>query len=166
MTAEVDEATYRAWRVRKTVWYVLAQTTEHPAYTGYREMLKCRGYEVNDEDMNMTVTTFMERYGQDKDYHNQTWLSEREGESIMVFFPKSTKVGVKTCIRYLDLMKNGNVTRGIMVLPQTLSPFAKQGLLEMKVRLDDPHHLNYIFIAGLPFGVLYGRGVNVQCHET
>ena len=53
---------------------------------------------------------------------------------IFVFFPDEEKVGVKTIKEYAKRMKDESVYRAIIVVQASLTPFAKQSLLECQAQ--------------------------------
>jgi len=55
-------------------------------------------------------------------------------ENIFVFFPDEEKVGVKTIKEYAKRMKDENVFRAVIVVQHSLTPFAKQSLLECQAQ--------------------------------
>lgn len=55
-------------------------------------------------------------------------------KQIFVFFPDEEKVGVKTIKEYAKRMKDESVYRAIIVVQASLTPFAKQSLLECQAQ--------------------------------
>nr|Q54EH2.2 RecName: Full=DNA-directed RNA polymerases I, II, and III subunit rpabc1; Short=RNA polymerases I, II, and III subunit ABC1; AltName: Full=RPB5 homolog [Dictyostelium discoideum] len=51
-------------------------------------------------------------------------------DSIYVFFPDTPKVGVTQIKKYVDIMKDRQANRAIIVVQQNITPFAKQALAE------------------------------------
>ncbi|CAH1425478.1 unnamed protein product [Lactuca virosa] len=91
------------------------------------EMLKDRGYEVEDSEINMTRKEFIEK-------HNGTIRREElaftkskpnNTEPIYVFFPNELKIGVKVIKAYMFLMRDENIHRAIIVVRHGMTPSAK-----------------------------------------
>lgn len=59
---------------------------------------------------------------------------EDPSDQLFVFFPQETKVGVKTMKVLAERMRNEGVQRAIMVVEQSMTPFARQCLQEMQPR--------------------------------
>ena len=55
-------------------------------------------------------------------------------KQIFVFFPDEEKVGVKTIKEYAKRMKDESVYRAIIVVQASLTPFARQSLLECQAQ--------------------------------
>lgn len=97
------------------------------------QMLKDREYFVTDYEIEMKKHQFIEKYGENLKREdlviNKT--KQRNNEQIYVFFPEEAKVGVKTLKTYTNRMKSENVSRAILVVQQSLTPFAKSCVSEM-----------------------------------
>ena len=79
----------------------------------------------------------MEEHGEDPARETLTMQFPRRddpADSIFVFFPDEEKVGVKTIKEYAKRMKDEFVFRAIIVVQQSLTPFAKQSLLECQAQ--------------------------------
>lgn len=64
-----------------------------------------------------------------------------------MFFPEEAKVGVKTIKNYINRMKSENVTRGILVVQQNLTPFARTCISEISTKF----HLEVFQVTFIPF---------------
>ncbi|KAF6266494.1 RNA polymerase Rpb5, C-terminal domain-containing protein [Scenedesmus sp. NREL 46B-D3] len=101
-------------------------------------MLHDRGYLVADEDLNVTLDKFRDRFHdvpQKGDLTLLCPLMDDPTEKIFVFFPDAAKVGVKDIKSIIDTMQTEQVKRGIMVLQSVLTPFAKGVIAEISGRM-------------------------------
>ena len=81
--------------------------------------------------------SFTEEFGEDPRRDALTLqfdLREDPTQHIFVFFPDEEKVGVKTIKEYAKRMKDEQVNRAIIVVQQSLTPFARQSLLECQAQ--------------------------------
>ncbi|VVB17063.1 unnamed protein product [Arabis nemorensis] len=91
------------------------------------QMLKDRGYDVADSDIEMTKEQFVDKYGENmirKDLSTLKVKRNDESDKIFVFFPKEKKVGTEDIKRYLKRMESANVFRAIVVIQENLTRFA------------------------------------------
>lgn len=98
------------------------------------EMLKDRNYLVGEFEIDMDKRAFVNKYGDNmkrEDLVISKSLKNDSSEQIYVFFPDEAKVGVKTIKNYIERMKKENVTRGILVVQQNLTPFARTCISEI-----------------------------------
>ncbi|PWA60008.1 DNA-directed RNA polymerase, RPB5 subunit [Artemisia annua] len=120
-TSLTEEEIKRLFRIRKTVM----------------EMLKDRNYLVGEFEIEMDKRQFINKYGDNmkrEDLVISKSLKNDSSEQIYVFFPDEAKVGVKTIKNYIERMKKENVTRGILVVQQNLTPFARTCISEISTK--------------------------------
>ncbi|KAK1416872.1 hypothetical protein QVD17_25989 [Tagetes erecta] len=106
-----DEEITRLHRVRKTCF----------------EMLRDRGYEVEDTEIQMTRNEFIDKYNGTIRREDLTFLKSKPDntDQIYVFFPDDLKIGVKIIKNYVIRMENENIRRAIVVVRLGLTPSAK-----------------------------------------
>ncbi|KAF3323727.1 DNA-directed RNA polymerases II and IV subunit 5A-like protein [Carex littledalei] len=114
MASEEDAS--RLFRVRRTVM----------------QMLRDRGFLVLDDEISMTKSQFLEKFGENIRREDlMINKATKTGDQIYVFFPEEPKVGVKQIKQYVEKMKTENVDRGILVVKTNLTPFARSSLQEV-----------------------------------
>jgi len=111
----------RLYRVRKTVV----------------EMLRDRGYLLQDRELQRSKDEFKEEFGEDPDREDLMILApmvDDPTDQIFVFFPAADanggKVGVQQIKTYTERMKEQAVRRAVLVVETNLTPFAKQSIAE------------------------------------
>ena len=120
-TGNMSEKKTKLFRIRKTVC----------------KMLNARGYLVAQAELDRDKDSFTEEFGEDPRRDALTLqfdLREDPTQHIFVFFPDEEKVGVKTIKEYAKRMKDEQVNRAIIVVQQSLTPFARQSLLECQAQ--------------------------------
>ena len=99
--------------------------------------LNARGYLVAQAELERDKDSFTEEFGEYPRRDALTLqfdLREDPTQHIFVFFPDEEKVGVKTIKEYAKRMKDEQVNRAIIVVQQSLTPFARQSLLECQAQ--------------------------------
>ncbi|KAL7128408.1 hypothetical protein ABFS83_14G315100 [Erythranthe nasuta] len=127
-----EEEISRLYRVRKTVM----------------QMLSDRGYLVDDSEIEMTRSQFVQKYGEGMTREGLVILKPSRtnpSDQIFVFFPDDPKVGVKPITISTKRMKEEGVHRAILVVQQGLTPFAKNCISEMSSKF----HVEYFLEAEL-----------------
>ena len=117
----MSEKKTKLFRIRKTVC----------------KMLNARSYLVAQAELDRDKDSFTEEFGEDPRRDALTLqfdLREDPTQHIFVFFPDEEKVGVKTIKEYAKRMKDEQVNRAIIVVQQSLTPFARQSLLECQAQ--------------------------------
>ncbi|XP_071717443.1 DNA-directed RNA polymerases II and IV subunit 5A-like [Rutidosis leptorrhynchoides] len=102
------------------------------------EMLKDRGYEVEDLEINMTKKEFINKYNGTIRREDLTFLKSKPNntDQIYVFFPDKLKIGVGVIKNYVIRMEQENIRRAIIVVRQGLTPSAKASQNEIAGRFQ------------------------------
>mmetsp|Transcript_39791 Transcript_39791/g.55260 ORF Transcript_39791/g.55260 Transcript_39791/m.55260 type:complete len:203 (+) Transcript_39791:233-841(+) len=111
-------------------------------YKTVTAMLDDRGYLLSQKELERTKDQFREDFGEDPNRANMTILVPKKDdptEQIFVFFPDEPKVGVKTIKTYAQYMKDESVSRAILVVQISLTPHARQSLVEVQSRFLMEH---------------------------
>ncbi|KAF1743146.1 hypothetical protein MXB_1263 [Myxobolus squamalis] len=144
-----DEFTYKLWRIRKTII----------------EMCHDRGYLVVQEELEMDIEKFVQQFGTHPNRsdltivvaHNDDPTSTRH-DKCLYFFPKKKKLVSKLSnstqqnikYRYCQKMQQENVNRSILVVQSSMTPSAKQALLDMSPK----YILEYFLESELMFNIM------------
>jgi DNA-directed RNA polymerases I, II, and III subunit RPABC1 len=127
-----DEGTVRLWRVRKTVF----------------EMLSDRGYVVAEKYRRESKESFMEQWaeivsrgGGRRDLVILVQHSQNPDDHMIVFFPEdqAKRIGVKPIRELAEKMEEKAITRGIIIVQQPLTAFAKV-FMESELIVNVTHH--------------------------
>jgi len=97
-------------------------------------MLRDRGYLVSEAELNQSKENFTDKFGDEPLRDQLTILvckQEDPTDQIFVFFPDEVKIGVSTIKTYFNRMKDEAVHRAVMVMPGTLTSFAKTSLQDI-----------------------------------
>lgn len=117
----------------------------HRVRTTVFEMLKDRGYVVGDEDLNMSLASFTEKFSDNSTGTTRvgrmqltivTHETASEAHQIAVYFASDPKVGVKPIREYCEFMNEGKILRAIIVVQEGLTPFAKTAVSELRQVLE------------------------------
>jgi len=116
---EVD----RMWRIRKTIM----------------QMCHDRGYLVTQDELDQTLEQFVEQFGDRPsegrpsrgDISVLVAHNDDPTDQLFVFFPEEEKVGIKTIKQYCTRMQEENISRAIIVVQLSMTPSAKQALVDM-----------------------------------
>ncbi|TCD63576.1 DNA-directed RNA polymerases II 24 kDa polypeptide (RNA polymerase II subunit 5) [Steccherinum ochraceum] len=118
--ADGDESA-KLWRVNRTI----------------HELVKDRGFQVADDEINMDLATFREVYlagGSGVDRGKLNFFSnhvENPMDQIFVFFSDEKSVGVKTMRKLLGILEDKSISRGIIVFPGNMTPSARKVIVAM-----------------------------------
>lgn len=107
----------KLFRIRKTVY----------------KMLMKRGYNVLDEELDMTMEQFIERFTETPSRDSLTILVAKIDEPenrLLVYFPDGD-VGVKEGKDFLKVMSENGATRGMLIVGGKFSNLAKQSLTDV-----------------------------------
>ncbi|KAM6504270.1 RNA polymerase [Amanita muscaria] len=126
--ADGDESA-KLWKVNRTI----------------HELVRDRGYQVADEEINMDLQRFREIYGTgagiaDRGKLNFYTSSPKDPtDQIFVYFSEERSVGVKTMRKMLGILEQRNIQRGIIVFPGNMTPSARKVIVAMahQYRLEE-----------------------------
>jgi len=114
----MGDAFTRIFRVRRTV----------------HELLRDRGYMVDQADIDLSEDEFKAQFSERPDRERLTVFVQKRDDptnQIYVFWPTDPKVGVKPIKRYMEKMAEDDVKRAILVVQQSMTAFAKQAIADM-----------------------------------
>ncbi|KAJ3483393.1 hypothetical protein NLI96_g6347 [Meripilus lineatus] len=118
--ADQDE-TAKLWKVNRTI----------------HELVKDRGFQVSDEEINMDLNSFRSHYGGHSGSVDRGQLNfftnhrDNPSDQIFVFFSDERSVGVKTMRKLLSILEEKNISRGIIVFPGNMTPSARKVIVAM-----------------------------------
>eukprot|EP00730_Choanoeca_flexa_P018411 TRINITY_DN8947_c0_g1_i1.p1 TRINITY_DN8947_c0_g1~~TRINITY_DN8947_c0_g1_i1.p1 ORF type:complete len:216 (+),score=34.92 TRINITY_DN8947_c0_g1_i1:85-732(+) len=112
---------FRLWRVKVTV----------------SELCRDRGFVVDDEDINMTLDDFKQRFGSaplegkpSRSDLNTTFTHEDGNSRISIYLPDGAKVGVSVVRDFVVDMSDNNVTNAIVIVQKALTSSAMKAVRE------------------------------------
>ncbi|KAI0360078.1 DNA-directed RNA polymerase RPB5 subunit [Trametes cingulata] len=120
MSAEQDESA-KLWKVNRTI----------------HELVKDRGFQVSDEEINMDLATFRSHYANQSGSVDRSQLNfftnHRDNPmlQIFIFFTDEKSVGVKTMRKLLGILEEKNIQQGIIVFPGNMTPSARKVIVAM-----------------------------------
>ncbi|OSX57839.1 hypothetical protein POSPLADRAFT_1041635 [Postia placenta MAD-698-R-SB12] len=126
--ADQDESA-KLWKVNRTI----------------HELVKDRGFQVSDDEINMDLATFRSHYASQMGSVDRTQLNfftnhrNNPMTHIFIFFSEEKSVGVKTMRKMLHILEEKNIQQGIMVYPGSMTPSARKVIAAMasQYRLEE-----------------------------
>ncbi|KAF8558214.1 RPB5 subunit of DNA-directed RNA polymerase [Imleria badia] len=124
-----EDETAKLWKVNRTV----------------HELVKDRGYQVSDEEINMDLTTFRGHYANSGGSVDRNQLNfftnsrDNSADQIFIFFSDEKSVGVKTMRKLLGILEEKSIQRGIIIFPGNMTPSARKVIAAMsqQYRLEE-----------------------------
>lgn len=119
----------KLWKVNRTI----------------HELVKDRGFQVSDDEINMDLATFKSLYANSGDSVDRNQLNfftnsrTNPNNQIFVFFSDEKSVGVKTMRKLLSILDEKKIERGIIIFPGTMTSSARKVILAMhnKFKLEE-----------------------------
>ncbi|KAI0077887.1 DNA-directed RNA polymerase RPB5 subunit [Panus rudis PR-1116 ss-1] len=118
--ADQDESA-KLWKVNRTI----------------HELVKDRGFQVSDEEINMDLATFRAHYSNSSGSVDRAQLNfftnhkDNPQDQIFIFFTEERSVGVKTMRKLLGILEEKAIQRGIIVFPGNMTPSARKVIVAM-----------------------------------
>ncbi|KAI1797314.1 RPB5 subunit of DNA-directed RNA polymerase [Ganoderma leucocontextum] len=116
-----QEESARLWKVNRTI----------------HELVKDRGFQVSDDEINMDLATFRSHYAGQTGTVDRSQLNfftnHRDNPmlQIFIFFTDEKSVGVKTMRKLLGILEEKNIQQGIIVFPGNMTPSARKVIVAM-----------------------------------
>ncbi|GFQ02418.1 DNA-directed RNA polymerases ii and iv subunit 5a [Phtheirospermum japonicum] len=98
------------------------------------EILRDRGYSVDDFEVEMSRSQFIQKFGESmkrEDLNIHKCSRTNTSDQIYVIFPEEQKVGVSDIRTYIKRMHEEGVHRAILVVQQNLTSGARKGISEI-----------------------------------
>lgn len=116
------EEVARLWKVNRTI----------------HELVKDRNFQVSDEEITMDLKKFEQVYASpgtgtvDRSQLNFFTSSKDDpSDQIFVFFTDEKSVGVKTMRKFLLILDEKSIQRGIIIFPGAMTPSARKVIVAM-----------------------------------
>ena len=103
----------------------------YKAYKTVMQMLKDRGYVVEDDQLLKSYTKFREEYDEHRSrtsFRIYALHSDDQTDDIFVFFPEEEKLGVPTIKDVCKCMEDHDVAKSIIVMESEVTAFARRAL--------------------------------------
>ncbi|KZT51753.1 RPB5 subunit of DNA-directed RNA polymerase [Calocera cornea HHB12733] len=118
--AEDDRETARLWRINRTI----------------HELVNDRGFQVSDDELKMDLNYFRSQYAQngrvDRNLLNFfTNARSNPSDQIFVFFADEKSVGIKTMRRFIHILDEKAIQRGIIIYPTAMTPSSRKVISQM-----------------------------------
>jgi len=128
MNAEEDRNIARLWKINRTI----------------HELVKDRSFEVSEDEIQLDFAGFKSLYAAhgsvDKTKLNffTNKLSDPD-DRIFVFFADEKNVSIKTMRKFLGIIDEKGISRGIIIYPEKMTPSAKKviGAMSASYTLED-----------------------------
>ncbi|KAH7106516.1 DNA-directed RNA polymerase I [Auriculariales sp. MPI-PUGE-AT-0066] len=110
-----DEETTRMWKVSRTV----------------HEMVHDRGYQVGQDELDLTLDEFQQQFCTNGVVNRttMTWFTQKPEDptdQIFVFYSEEKSVSIKTMRKFLDILMQKSIQRGIIVYSGNMTPSARK----------------------------------------
>jgi len=116
-----NEEISRLWKVNRTI----------------HELVRDRGFQVADEEIHMDLSTFKNTFVTvtgtiDRSRLNFfANLAKDPTEMVFVYFSDEKSVGVKTMRKFLSILEEKGIKRGIIIFPGNMTPSARKVIVAM-----------------------------------
>ncbi|EJD49711.1 DNA-directed RNA polymerase I [Auricularia subglabra TFB-10046 SS5] len=120
MSNPTEEELVRLWKVSRTI----------------HEMVRDRGYQVSEEETNMSLEQFRAQHTTNGTVNRTTLTffthhAKDPNDQLFVFFCEDKNVSIKTMRKFLDVLQQKGIQRGIIVFSGTMTPSARKVITGM-----------------------------------
>mmetsp|Transcript_47235 Transcript_47235/g.78360 ORF Transcript_47235/g.78360 Transcript_47235/m.78360 type:complete len:214 (-) Transcript_47235:137-778(-) len=101
------------------------------AWKTVNQMLRDRGYLIEDDDLNKSFDEFRsmyDEYGTRSRFKIYAVHQDDGNDNILIFFPEEEKLGVPTIKEVCKTMEDNEVSKGIIVMKVEVTAFARRAL--------------------------------------
>eukprot|EP01083_Nonionella_stella_P111220 326145_1 len=109
----------------------------YKAWKTVNQMLKDRGYNIEEEELNKSFEAFKNDYDETPSRAEFKIYAEHQDDpsnNIIVFFPEEDKLGVPTIKEVCKKMEEHEVSKGIIVMKIEVTAFARRALEKVSGR--------------------------------
>ncbi|TIB94837.1 RPB5 subunit of DNA-directed RNA polymerase [Wallemia mellicola] len=110
------------------------------------EMVQDRGFAVSQQEIEIPYAEFKETYAGNgiidrASLHFFASLEDNPDDQIFVFFADEPSIGIKTMRKFLTVLEERKIGRGILIYPEKLTPAAnKVTFTESELQVNITHH--------------------------
>jgi len=116
-----NEEISRLWKVNRTI----------------HELVRDRGFQVADEEIHMDLNTFKATFVTATGTIDRSRLNffanlaKDPAEMVFIYYSDEKSVGVKTMRKFLGILEDKNIKRGIIIFPGNMTPSARKVIVAM-----------------------------------
>jgi len=118
--SEEERNVARLWKVNRTI----------------HELVSYRGFEVSEDELQMDLATFRDQYAPNSVVERTRlnfFTNSRDDpeDQIFVFFSEEKNVSIKTMKKFIQILEDKKINRGIIIYADKMTPSAKKVITAM-----------------------------------
>jgi len=150
-----NEEISRLWKVNRTI----------------HELVRDRGFQVSDEEIHMDLDTFKNTFVTisgtlDRSRLNFfATLAKDPTEMIFIYFSDEKSVGVKTMRKFLGILEEKQIKRGVIIFPGNMTPSARKVIVAMAAQFKLEEFAETDLLVNITHHTLVPRHDVLEPHE-
>ncbi|OAV97802.1 hypothetical protein PTTG_01056 [Puccinia triticina 1-1 BBBD Race 1] len=96
-----------------------------------KELVRDRGYEVSDAEINVSLDVFKADLASDKKNIHFAAVNPETTQGIYVYYSDEKSVGIKTMRKFIGILDEKKIESGILIYSQAMTPSANKVIASM-----------------------------------